>query len=140
MAIIQLPVSFIQKGFPFRWRAFHELSLQTAGEILQALCHYPKKKVTTGNTEKSTATLNCYVASSRMYLQANLYTETDTELDNSAHKYEHLHSKTHPDYLLQASTVYLGSPSIHADSWLQRTGTITVEYHYLKAFADLDSA
>lgn len=41
---------------------------------------------------------------------------------------------------LQASMVYFG-PLIYS-SWrpLQHAGEITVEYHYLKAFADLDSA
>ncbi len=61
-------------------------------------------------------------------------------MDISTRNFKHLRSKTHPDCLFQASTVYFGSSSIHAGGWHQHTGKITVEYHYLKAFADLDSA
>lgn len=94
-----------------------------AGEILKALCHYPKGKVTSGNKPNRHSVLNCYLKLTQRWILVHKTTNTYT---------------ARPFVL--GSRVYFGCSSIHADSWLQHTGKITEEYDYLRAFADLDSA
>lgn len=106
-----------------------------AGEILKALCHYPKGKVTSGNKPNRHSVLNWYLPSSSM--SSLIYTEKLTQRWILVHKTTNTY--TARPFVL-GSRVYFGCSSIHADSWLQHTGKITEEYDYLRAFADLDSA
>ena len=139
--MIQLPVSSTQKGFPRLGLTSSGSFNKWQGRFSRHFVIILKRKVTSGNKQKrhfvsswhSPPRAKCVCRQIRAPKPA-------TEVGVSERNYKHLHSKTHPDCLFQGSTVYFGCSSIHADGWLRRAGKITAEYHYLKAFADLDSA
>lgn len=106
------------------------------------LCHYLKEKVTVWYKQKTEAEFffSWRVPSSRMCWL--IYTEELTQrwvlVQITTNTWTPKHTQTFCSCSILGA--HSGSSSIHVDSRPQHTGRITAEYHYLKAFADLDRA